>query len=245
MPLNAAKARNNRCHKRRRIGSRAAIAEDFGAHFIAMQARWRETFASRGVPWFLHSLCNLVYCMRRIVAHTCSCRIHGDDEGTPLMKRILASVLFLAGSAVASAQPAPPVPSALALATIPGVVQPSSSLSVRRIFLQSKAAMLKKSLRDKQHAEFDALRVKGTAASKNVIDREYRCECAQTARRRRLSQHFAEWQLSRAASRSVYPACRTAGNGARQRAARPCGRYVGSGNWPERGNGRASARGRR
>jgi hypothetical protein len=107
------------------------------------------------------------------------------------MKRILTSVLFLAGSAIASAQPAPPVPSALALATIPGLSSEQQQ-SVRRIFLQRRDA--EEALRDKQHAEFDALRVKGRSEHERID------ESTDASLRKLLGEEgyrkFAEWQLA-------------------------------------------------
>ena len=106
------------------------------------------------------------------------------------MHRLLALIVFASVSAAAWAQQAPP-PSPLELATIPGV-STAQQLELRKIFVQSRDAM--ESLHSRQHAEFDALRVKYRGEQERLV------ETTDANVRKLLGEegykHFAEWQLA-------------------------------------------------
>lgn len=107
------------------------------------------------------------------------------------MKHLYATLLLAASAAGVYAQPAPPAPSPLELATIPGL-SVDQQLALRKIFLQRRDAV--ESLQAKQHAEFEALRAKERS------ERERIEETTDASVRKLLGEDgyrkFAEWQLA-------------------------------------------------
>ena len=107
------------------------------------------------------------------------------------MRKLLASLLLCGLAVAASAQWAPPVPSPLALATIPGL-SGEQQAGVRKILLQHRDAI--EALASKEHAEFEALQQRSRA------ERERADDATDASLRKLLGDEgyrkFAEWHVA-------------------------------------------------
>ena len=116
------------------------------------------------------------------------------------MRKLLASLLLCGIAVAASAQWAPPVPPALALATAPGL-SGEQQAGVRKILLQHRDAL--DALATKERAELEALQQRSRAERERADD-------ATDANLRKLLgdegyRKFAEWQLEQHGPRGMGP----------------------------------------